>query len=358
MNSSALPVSGTHRLFIGTYTKTESRGIYTLELNASTGALSEPVLAAETGHPSFLAFSPDKKFLFAVNDSAALAVSFAVENDGSRLHRLGGPKTETRPQPSHVVVDHTGRTLVLNHFGGGYVATAPILSDGHLGRPTIVAHRGRGFDPIRQSSPHPHSATISPDNRFAYVCDLGLDKIFHYALTPGEARISPAEPAFTATAPGAGPRHAAFSSDGRHFYVINEMAGTICAYRYDSAGGGLSLLDTQSTLPAEFTGLNTTAEIRVHPNGRFVYGSNRGHDSLAVFERDPATGRLSRLEIVPCGGQHPRHFSLSPDGHWLVCANMNSDSLTVFRVNPTTGRLTRFPGTARVSMPVCVLFYD
>lgn len=328
-----------------------------MRLDASTGALSEPVLAAETGHPSFLALSPDRKLLFAVNDSPDLAVSFAIDGE-ARLRRLDRAKTDTRPPPSHVAVDHTGRTLVINHFGSGYVATLPILPDGTLGPPTLVQHQGQGYDPIRQSSPHTHSATISPDNRFALVCDLGLDKIFSYALHPAEARLTPADPAFASTAPGAGPRHGAFSPDGRHLYVINEMGGTIGVYRYDPAGGSLSHLASSSTLPSEFTGPNTTAEVRVHPNGRFVYGSNRGHDSIAVFERDPATGLLSRLEIVPCGGQHPRHFSLSPDGTWLVCANMNSDSLTVFRVEAQTGRLTRIPGSAPISMPVCVVFYD
>lgn len=347
-----------HRLFVGTYTKTDSRGIYSLELDPSTGALSAPVVAAETGHPSFLALSSDKKLLFAVNDSSALAVSFSIEGEGTRLRRLGKPQADRRPQPSHVAVDRTGRTLVLNHFGGGYVATVPILHDGTLGVPTIVAHHGHGADPVRQSSPHPHSATLSPDNRFAFICDLGLDRIFHYELRPDEARIIPADPASTPTSSGAGPRHSAFAPDGRHLYAINEMGGTICAYRYDPLTGRLSLLDTQSTLPPEFTGVNTTAEIRVHPSGRFVYGSNRGHDSLAVFARDPASGILALLEIVPCGGQHPRHFALSPDGTWLVCANMNSDSLTVFRIDAATGRLTRMPGTARIAMPVCVVFYD
>jgi 6-phosphogluconolactonase len=357
MNASSPPALATHRLFIGTYTKTESRGIYSLLLDRSTGALSGPVLAAETGHPSFLALSPDKKRLFAINDSPALAVTFAIDGDGD-LRRLGSTPPDTRPPASHVAVDRTGRALLVNHFGSGYVATLPIQPDGTLGPPTILQHHGHGLDPVRQSSPHTHSATISPDNRFALVCDLGLDKIFSYALDPVEARLTPAVPPFTAAAPGSGPRHSAFSPDGRHFYVIDEMAGTITAYLYDSPRGALSHLDSQSTLPPEFTGLNTTAEVCVHPNGRFVYGSNRGHDSLAVFERDPATGLLSRVEIVPCGGKHPRHFSLSPDGAWLVCANMNSDSLTVFRVDAATGRLTRVPGSARVSMPVCVLFHE
>jgi 6-phosphogluconolactonase len=358
MKPSPSVTARTHHLFIGTYTKNESRGIYAVNLDPATGVLSDVSLAAETKHPSFLALSADKKFLYAVSESPpGWAVSFAIGEDRT-LRPVGLAPGAPLSAPCHVAVDRTGRTLVLTHYGNGFVASLPIGPDGRLGESTVIQHTGRSVDPERQTSAHVHSATISPDNRHVIVCDLGLDRIFSYAIQRDSAKLIPANPPFTATTPGAGPRHSAFSPDGRHLYVMNEMGGTLSAYAYDPERGALTPLDTQSTLPSGFTGLNTTAEVRVHPNGRFVYGSNRGHDSLAVFARTPETGLLTRVEIVPCGGLHPRNFCLSPDGAWLVCANMNSNSLTVFRVDSTTGRLTRIPGFIHVPMPVCVVFYD
>ncbi|HEX2853695.1 MAG TPA: lactonase family protein [Opitutaceae bacterium] len=358
MSSAPVHVSpALHHLFIGTYTKGESRGIYTATLDSLTGALSEPTLAAETTNPSFLAFSPRRDFLYAVAESPALAVGFAIGPD-SKLTPLAKTQPAGATAPCHIAIDATGQSIVVTHYGEGFVASVPIQPGGALGQPSVIRHHGRGTDPVRQSTPHTHSVTLSPDNRFALVCDLGLDRVFTYALDPASARLQPANPPFTATAPGAGPRHSAFSPDGRHVYVINEMGGTLSAYAYDAATGSLSHLGTQPTLPPDFKELNTTAEVRVHPNGRFVYGSNRGHDSIAIFARDLVTGLLKPVDIVPSGGKHPRNFSLSPDGGWLVCANMNSDTLIVFRVDPKTGRLTRVGDPVRAPMPVCILFQD
>lgn len=353
--SSASPP--THHFFIGTYTKGESRGIYTASLNSLTGALSQPALAAETANPSFLALTPRRDVLYAVSESHALAVGFAVGLD-SQLTALAKPQPSSGSAPCHLTVDATGRSLVLTHYGEGFAASLRILPDGTLGPPSVTQHRGRGLDPTRQSAPHVHSVTLSPDNRFALVCDLGLDKIFSYALDPSSAQLTPGSPPFTTTAPGAGPRHSAFSPDGRHVYVINEMGGTLAAYAYDAARGTLTHLGTQPTLPTDFKDLNTTAEVRTHPNGRFVYGSNRGHDSIAVFARDAQTGLLTPVEIVPCGGKHPRNFALSPDGAWLVCANMHSNTLVAFRVDPATGRLTPVGNPIHAPAPACILFYD
>jgi 6-phosphogluconolactonase len=359
MSPAAVPPSTTtHHFFIGTYTKGGSRGIYTAKLDSLTGALSDPTLAAETSNPSFLALSPRRDFLYAVHDSPALAVGFAV-GSGSKLTPLAkSAPVGTSSAPCHIAADATGQSLVVTHYGDGYVGSIPLRSDGTVGEPTIIRHQGRGTDPERQSSAHAHSVTLSPDNRFALVCDLGLDKIFTYSLDSSAAKLTPAHPPFIATAPGAGPRHSAFSPDGRHVYVLNEMGGTISAYAYDTTHGALSHLGTQPTLPAGFQELNTTAEVRVHPNGRFVYGSNRGHDSIAVFARDLVTGLLAPVDIVPSGGKHPRNFALSPDGAWLVCANMHSDNLVVFRVDPATGRLTPVGQPVHAPMPACILFQD
>jgi 6-phosphogluconolactonase len=201
-----------------------------------------------------------------------------------------------------------------------------------------------------------HSANFSPDGRFAIVCDLGLDRIYTYAVDRGAVALKPGIPPFVAAAPGAGPRHFAFGADGRRGYAINELDNTIVAYDYAAAGGGLIPRGAVSVLPAGHAGEATAAEVRLHPNGRFVYGSTRGPDTIAVFAANRATGALSAVQVVPCGGRGPRSFSFSPDGAWLVCAHQDSDTLCAFRVDAQTGRLERVPGTVSVSMPVCVLF--
>ena len=250
--------------------------------------------------------------------------------------------------------------VVAVNYGAAYVCALPIRPDGGLGeRSAFISHNGRaplGPNHDRQQQAHAHSVTLSPDNRFAFVCDLGLDRVFTYRLDPAAATLTISDPPDAVVPPGSGPRHSKFSPDGRFFYVADEMGGTVCVYAYDSSRGALTLQQTIATLPADFTGLSTVAEIRVHPNGKFVYVSNRGHDSIAVFARDPARGSLIRVEIVPCGGKHPRNFALSPDGDWLLCANRDTDNVVVFRVDSNTGRLKPTGQEAKIGMPVCVLF--
>ncbi len=347
-----------HLIFLGTYTKDGSQGIYAVQLDAATGALSQPTLAAQSPNPAWITFSPDKKFLYAIHESQAQAVGFAVDAAKATLTPLPASPSPAAQPPAHLAVDATGRTLIAANYREGYVASMPIHADGTLGAPVAIKHTGKGPNPARQDQPHTHSVTLSPDNRFAIICDLGLDKIFSYALDPATAKLTPATPPFVVTAPGAGPRHFKFGADGKHAYAINEMGGTIAAYDYTTATGSLTPRQTVPTLPADFKGENTTAEIRIHPNGKFLYGSNRGHDSLAVFTIDAATGLLTPVEIVASGGKTPRNFALSPDGQWLVCAHQDSGNLTVFRVDPQSGRLTRTANEAKVPMCVCVLFYN
>jgi len=334
-----------NRLFVGTYTKTSSRGIYTSRLDLASGALSPPELAVATSTPTFLAFGAGEKFLYAVQDSPAIAAAFAVDATRGRLEPLAPPPPEHATAPCHVAVDRTGRVLLVTNFHTGVIAAMPILAGG-----------GLGTHPTRQATAHPHSSTYSPDNRFALVCDLGLDRIYSYHLDVARPALAAAEPPYVEVAPGSGPRHFTFGPDGRRAYVINEIASTIVAFDYDPARGSLAPRQTISTLPAGFTGTSSAAEIRIHPQGRFLYGSNRGHDSLASFVIDPVTGGLSPLETVPCGGRGPRHFAFSPDGNWLVCAHQESDSLTSFRVDAATGRLTPTGHSISVGTPVCVLF--
>jgi 6-phosphogluconolactonase len=264
----------------------------------------------------------------------------------------------TGASTAHLAVDASGKMVVTASYTGGQIAAFPIKADGSLGAHTTwLALTGQlGPNKARQERPHPHSITFSPNNRFAYVCDLGLDRIFCYRVDPIGAILTPAQIPSEATAAGAGPRHSLFSPDGRFFYVINELSSSISLFSCDPASGALTPGPTVSTLPAGFSSGNTDGEIQMHPNGRFIYGSNRGHDSLAVFARDHANGTLQLVEIVQCGGRHPRHFSLSPDGQWLICANRDSNNLVVFKVDAVTGRLAATGQVAQVPLPVCVLF--
>lgn len=347
----------THPLFIGPYTTHGSKGIYSLRFDSATGELSAPILAAETSGPTYLALSPDGRFLYAVNDSPALAVGYAIGADRASLSPLAQSPAPAGKAPSHLAVDRTGRVLLVAHYHEGYVASLPLAPDGSVGLPaSVIRHAGSSVNPERQSAPHPHSVTVSPDNRHVIVCDLGLDKIFTYRLDANHATLSPAEPPFLTAVPGAGPRHFAFSPDGRHAFMLAEMGGTLTSYAYDAAHGSLHAIDTNTALPGDFVGENKSAAVRVHPNGRFVYASNRGPDTLAVFSFDSTTGRLALVESVPSGGVAPRDFALSPDGAWLIAAHQDSNDLTAFRVDSSTGRLTRTPATAEISLPVCVVF--
>jgi len=365
----AVPLSAAPMLvFIGTYTNTTSRGIYALRLDPERGVLSAPWLAAEARNPTFLALDPAHLHLYSTGELSldpppAAPVggisAFAVDRMSGRLEFLNQEPTGGGAT-THVAVDSTGRMAIAANFGAGYVCALPIGPDGRLGaRSAFIEHRGPpGPNRDRQAQAHAHSITVSPDNRFALACDLGLDRIFVYRINPAAAGLTPNDPPFAAAPPGAGPRHGKFSVDGKFFYSTNEMGGSVCVYSWDGGRGALALKQTISTLPSDFHELNTVAEIRLHPNGRFVYASNRGHDSIAVFARDPALGTLRSVEVVPCGGKHPRNFALSPDGRWLLCANRDTDNVVLFRVDPGSGRLDRTDSEIAVPRPVCILFCE
>lgn len=353
-------MAASHLIYLGTYTRATSKGIYSVRLDADTGALSEPELVAEATNPSWITLSPDRKHLYAVHASKAQAIGFQVDAATGKLTPLpaGDPAGAGAADAScHLAVDATGRTLLAANYGGGFLTSVPIRADGTLGAPTAIQHTGKSVHPERQDKPHVHSVTLSPDNRHVIVCDLGLDKIFTYRLDPAAARLTPANPPFVAVDPGSGPRHFAFGSDGKHAYAINEMGGSITALDYVAATGALAIRQTVPTLPRDFTGLKWNAEVRVHPSGKFVYGSNRTHDSIAAYAVGPTTGLLTPIQLVASGGKTPRNFAISPDGKWLVCGHQESDDLTVFAINPNTGRLTPTGASTKASMVVCVLFY-
>lgn len=356
--------ASTLRVYFGTYTPAggASRGIYSSELDPATGALSAPVFAAAASNPTFLALRPDGRTLYALTESGTVGgkpggalAAFRVDPASGELSPLNVEATGGGPL-AHVNVDPSGRMAAVISYHAGQVAAFPLAADGRLGACTgLVAHTGPlGPNAKRQEKPHPHSITYSPDGHFLYVCDLGLDRVAAYRYDPAAARLTAAGD--TATAPGDGPRHGKISADGRFLYVINELASSLTSYAIDPATGALRRLQSLSTLPAGFTGESICAEVRLSPDGRFVYGSNRGHDSLAVFARDAAQGTLTLVEVVPCGGKHPRNFALSPDGRWLLCASRDTNNVVVFRVDPSTGRLTPAGHEITVPQAVCVLF--
>jgi len=254
-----------------------------------------------------------------------------------------------------VAVDPSGACALVANYGGGSVACLPISPDGRL-RPatTVIQHQGSSVDPRRQQGPHAHCIVLDAAGRFAFAADLGLDKILIYRFDPAAGRLSPADPAFVRVAPGAGPRHFAFRPDGRFAYVINEMGCTVTAFAYNSDTGSLRTVQSITTLPPGFDGANTGAEIAVHPSGRFLYGSNRGHDSIVAYAIDRRTGRLTCIAHQPSGGKTPRNFSIDPTGKYLLAANQASGNVVVFRIDPRSGRLQPTGHAVDVPSPVCV----
>jgi 6-phosphogluconolactonase len=282
--------------------------------------------------------------------------AFAVEKDGAL--RLLNQEATGGGGTCHVNTDKDGKTVLCANYGGGSVASFPVDKDGKLlPRAAFAQHTGGSVNPGRQKEPHAHSINPSPDGRFAVAADLGTDKIYVYKLDKGKGTITPHDPPFVqAPNPGAGPRHTAFHPNGRILYAINELDNTITAYRWDGRRGALAAGQTISTLPEGFTGKSSTAEVVVHPNGRFVYGSNRGHDSLAVFAIDKRTGALTLLGHTPTEGKNPRNFAIAPSGKWLIAANQDTGNLAVYAVEEDGARL-RFTGqSVFVPKAVCVRF--
>jgi 6-phosphogluconolactonase len=347
-------------VFIGTYTAGDSKGIYRADLDLTTGEMSQPQLAATAKNPSFLALHPGGRFLYAVNEvgdgtKAGMVSAFALDPMTGKLDPLNDQPSRGGG-PCYLTVDRSGKNLLVANYGGGSVASLPIGSDGRLSPASaFIQHTGKSINRQRQEAPHVHSVNLDPNGRFAIVADLGLDKVFVYRFNADKGTLMPNDRPFAAVTAGSGPRHFAFHPSGRFGYLINEIYSTVTAFDYDATGGVLREIQTISTLPQPQSG-NSTAEVQVHPSGKFLYGSNRGHDSLAIFSIDQNSGRLTTVGHQPTGGKTPRNFGIGPNGTFLLAANQSSNNVVVFRIDQQTGRLTPTGHSIDVDSPVCVKF--
>jgi 6-phosphogluconolactonase len=359
------PSSGTMLVYFGTYTGAKSKGIYVSTFDVRSGALGEPQLAAETPSPSFLAAHPSGNYLYAVNEvdtfegqPTGSVSAFAVDRGTGKLSLLN-QQSSRGAGPAHLSVDRSGHDVLVANYGGGNIAVLPVAGDGRLAPASaFVQHTGSSVNPSRQKEPHAHAINVDSSNRFAYVADLGLDKVLIYRFDPSRGALEPNDPPSASVQAGAGPRHLAIHATGRFLYVINELICTVTAFTRDPQTGGLKAMQTISTLPAgEIVKPDySTAELLLHPSGRFLYGSNRGHNTIVEFSVDQKTGRLAYVENEPTKGRTPRGFGIDPSGTWLIAGNQESDSVVVFRIDSKTGRLTRTAQTLSVGAPVSVEF--
>jgi 6-phosphogluconolactonase len=352
-------------MFVGTVTdnKSTSKGIYAFRWDADAGVAHPLGLAAETPDPEFLAISPDRRYLYAANETR----EYKGSNTGSVSAFLVDPKSgmltlrnivsSQASMPNNVTVDHTGKVVFVTDGAGATLASFRVLADGSLSEAVSTIHfTGHSVNPRRQKAPWTHCVTVSPDNQFLLVNDLGLDRVTTFRFDPATAVLTPNQLAFYQAIPGSGPRSLAFHSKGRWVYALNEMGSSIDAMTWDSRKGVLTRFQNISTLPAGFSGENTAGTVCVESGGRFLYASNRGADNVAVFSIAPSSGFLSQIQHVPCGGKTPRHIALDPSQRWLLVSNQTSATVAILGRNPRTGFLEETKNQCSVDFPVCVAF--
>ncbi len=347
-------------LYVGTYTRGKSEGIYVYRMNLTDGGLKHAATVKGVSNPSFLAIDPKRRFLYAVNESGEFAgkkgggvTAFAIDQKTGDLKKLN--EQHSPGVPCHVSVHPSGKFVLIANYGGGNVVIYPVKANGSLGEASDVAqHKGAGGDPKRQDGPHAHCIMPDAAGRYAFAPDLGIDKVMIYRVDAKNGKLVPN--GFAATKPGAGPRHFDFHPTGKFAYVINELNSTLTAFAYDKAKGELKELQTVSTLPSDFKGNSFCADVHVHPSGRFAYGSNRGHDSIVAFAIDQQTGKLTLIGHEPTGGKWPRNFGIDPTGTFLLAANQNTDNVVTFRIDQQTGRLKATGQVTEIPVPVCLKF--
>jgi 6-phosphogluconolactonase len=360
------PPQGKYLFFVGTYTQdgSTSKGIYAYRYDAASHEITNLGVAAETTNPSFVALSPNGKYLYAVNElqnykgpNSGGVSAFSVDSSMGKLTLLNEVPSRGA-DPCYITVDKTGKWVLVANYTGGSVAVFPVLADGKIGEAkTFVQHTGHGADPKRQEGPHAHSINLSPDNRFAYVDDLGLDQLLVYKFDSANGTLTPNDPPYVKLDPGSGPRHFALATSGKFAYVVSEMKGTVTVFSLDSRTGTLRTLQKVSTLPEGFKGDIEDAEVVIHPSGKFLYASNRGDgNSIAVFAIDSAKGTLIPVEYASTQGKTPRSFEIDPTGKLLFAENQASNNIVVFKIDQQTGKLTPTGKVVDVPSPVDVKF--
>ena len=350
-------------VYVGTYTSGKSEGIYLYSLSLGSGELKHIATTRGVKDPSFLTLASSERFLYAVNEVEEFAgkksgavSAFAVEQRTGEL-RLLNQQPSLGGAPCYLVVDRTGKFVLVANYAGGNVAVLPVRRDGSLGEATDVKQdTGSSINTERQEGPHAHCIVLDPANRFAYACDLGTDKIMMFHFDSKRGKLIPNTVPSVKLKPGAGPRHLTFHPGGKDAYVINELHATITAFAHDQITGNLKETQTLPTLPSDFTGENTSADIHVSPDGRFLYCSNRGHDSIAAFRIAPGSGKLTFIAHESTGGKTPRNFAIDPTGAFLLVANQGSDNIVAFLRDKKTGRLSATGHVAEVPSPVCLKF--
>ncbi len=351
---------GHYLAYVGTYTaKTNSKGIYVFRFDAATGQLSAGGVAAETPDPSWVAVHPSGQYLYAANEAgkASTVSAFAIDKKSGKLELLN-QLPSLGEDPCYLSFDKTGKYAFVANYTSGTIAVFPILTDGRLGEHTaLVKDQGAtGPNKERQEGSHAHWIGTSPDNRFVLVADLGLDEVLVYKFDATSGTLTPNEPAFARLKPGSGPRHLVVHPNGKFIFSVSELSSTATSFAYDAKKGTLKEIGAVSTLPPGFSGRNDVAEAAVHPNGKFLYVSNRGNDSVAVLSIDPAKGTLAPVGGIPTGGKEPRHFIFDPSGKFLFAENQLSDTVVEFRADAATGQLTPSGDTVSVPSPVCISF--
>lgn len=347
----------TRYLYIGTYTT----DIYVYDFHTSAGAMQPVGKAPGSDNPSYLAIHPNGRYLYAVNEigdydhtSSGAVTAYAICPDTGHLSLIN-KRSSQGAGPCYVSLDATGKYALVANYSGGSVAVLPVQTDGSLGEATdCVQHRGFSINPKRQEAPHPHLIMVDPGNAWVFVPDLGLDRIVIYPFKEELGRLGPCPLRPVRSKPGAGPRHFAFHPHGAFAYVINELDSTITAYRYDGELGTLDEIETVGTLPRGFAGNSTTADLHIHPSGKFLYGSNRGHDSIAIYAVDESTGKLICLGHQDTLGKTPRNFAIAPNGRFMLVANQDSDNVVVFEIDLITGGLKPTGTVVDVPSPVCI----
>lgn len=351
-------------VYVGTYTGSgKAEGIYIFRLDRSSGALAHAHTVAGLDNPSFLALHARQPLLYALSEegtgdkrTGGNVVAFSVDRTTGALTILNRQETHG-VGVCYVSVDSTGDYVLAAHYGSGQVTVLPITEDGHLRQATsVIQHEGRGPNESRQVGPHAHFITQDPGGKYVLACDLGVDRVMVYRLDVNSGKLIPNDLPYAQLSSGAGPRHLTFHPSGRYVYVINELDSTLSAFAYDATRGALEVVQTVSTLPDDFTGENSCAQIVMAPSGKFVYGSNRGHHSIAIFAIDEQTGRLTLVGHESSQGETPRNFNIDPTGTFLLAANQDTDTIVSFRINQATGELTATGHVADVPSPVCLVF--